>query len=401
MTGPGPHAALRWQPGPLLRALLWRAVWTLGGGLRVSGPRPTGPAVVVANHASHADTAALLAALPARSAPVFAAAADYWFDVPVRRALVTGLVSALPVRRGGDGAYAAVRRAAEPVLSSGGVVVVYPEGTRSTDGRVGEFRPGALRLAREAGVPLVPAAVVGTADVLPKHGRLRPGPAEVRFAAPVPVRELAGITVDDVRATVAGLADQGPPVPRTSGVWRAVSGRVASRSFLPVAFAWGVAEALSWPVIAEMSLVLLAVAVPWRVLPAAAALAAGSVVGVVLHAWLVRNGVPVPLPLTTARMRATAAEHLAGGPMGVWHQAFNGIPVKVYAAEAGRGGTDLVGLAAAAALERTTRILGLGVLLAVASGWLHPWLRRLYGPYLAAVAAAFGAGLIATVAHWS
>ena len=400
MSGRRPATAPR-RLGPLLRALLWRAVWAIGGGLRVSGPRPTGPAVVVANHASHADTAALLAALPPRSAPVFAAASDYWFDVPVRRALVSSVVAALPVPRGSDGAYAAVRRAAAPVLASGGLVVLYPEGTRSTGGSIGDFQPGALRLAREAGVPLVPAALVGTADVLPKHGRLRPGPAEVRFAAPVPVPELDGVTVEDVRATVAGLADQGPPLPRTSRVWRAVSGRVASRSFLPVAFVWGVAEALSWPVIAEMSLVLLAVAVPRRVLPAAAALAAGSVAGVVLHACMVRHGVHLPLPLTTPRMQATAAEHLAGGPAGIWQQAFNGIPVKVYAAEAGRAGTDLAGLTVAAAVERSARILGVGVVLAGAARCLHPWLRRLFGPYLAAVATVFVAGLVATVANWS
>jgi len=400
MSGRRPATAPR-RLGPLLRALLWRAVWAIGGGLRVSGPRPTGPAVVVANHASHADTAALLAALPPRSAPVFAAASDYWFDVPVRRALVSSVVAALPVPRGSDGAYTAVRRAAAPVLASGGLVVLYPEGTRSTGGSIGDFRPGALRLAHEAGVPLVPAAVVGTADVLPKHGRLRPGPAEVRFAAPVPVRELDGVSVEGVRATVTGLADQGPPVPRTSRVWRAVSGRVVSRSFLPVAFAWGVAEALSWPVIAEMSLVLLAVAVPRRVLPAAAALAAGSVAGVVLHACMVRHGVHLPLPLTTPRMQATAAEHLADGPAGIWHQAFNGIPVKVYAAEAGRAGTDLAGLTVAAAVERSARILGVGVVLAAAARWLHPWLRRLYGPYLVVVATVFVAGLAATVANWS
>ena len=50
-----------------------------------------------------------------RLSPVFAAAADYWFDVPVRRALVTSVVAALPVPRGSDGAYAAVRHAAGPV----------------------------------------------------------------------------------------------------------------------------------------------------------------------------------------------------------------------------------------------------------------------------------------------
>ncbi len=57
--------------------------------------------MVVANHGSHADTAVLLAALPPTARPVFAAAADYWLDAPVRRMLATGLAGALPVRCGG------------------------------------------------------------------------------------------------------------------------------------------------------------------------------------------------------------------------------------------------------------------------------------------------------------
>ena len=68
--------------------------------------------VVVANHGSHADTAALLAALPAAARPVFAAAADYWFDAPARRAAATGLAGILPVRRGERGAYPALLAAA-------------------------------------------------------------------------------------------------------------------------------------------------------------------------------------------------------------------------------------------------------------------------------------------------
>jgi hypothetical protein len=62
---------------------------------------PLGDLVVVANHGSHADTAVLLAALPPTARPVFAAAADYWLDAPVRRMLATGLAGALPVRCGG------------------------------------------------------------------------------------------------------------------------------------------------------------------------------------------------------------------------------------------------------------------------------------------------------------
>ena len=52
MSGRRLSTVTRRRLGPSLRALLWRAVWAIGGGLRVTGPRPSGPAVVVANHAS-------------------------------------------------------------------------------------------------------------------------------------------------------------------------------------------------------------------------------------------------------------------------------------------------------------------------------------------------------------
>jgi 1-acyl-sn-glycerol-3-phosphate acyltransferase len=170
----------------VLRRWLWRVVCAVSGGLTVTGRwRVSGGCVVVANHSSHADTAVLLAALPAAARPVFVAAADYWFDVPVRRFVVASLAGALPVRRSGGGTYAALVAAARPALKAGRTVVIYPEGTRSTNGNVAEFRSGALRLARDCGVPVVPVAVVGTAEVLPKHGRFSPAPMQVRIGEPV------------------------------------------------------------------------------------------------------------------------------------------------------------------------------------------------------------------------
>ncbi|MGO9928952.1 MAG: lysophospholipid acyltransferase family protein [Mycobacterium sp.] len=170
-----------------LRHWLWRAVCAVSGGLSVTGRwRTAGGCVVVANHASHADTAVLLAALPSTAQPVFAAAADYWFDVPVRRVVASSLIGVLPVRRSGDDTYAQLLAAARPALRAGRTVVIYPEGTRSTNGMVGEFRSGALRLARDCGVPVVPVAVLGTADVLPKGASfISHAPMQVRIGEPV------------------------------------------------------------------------------------------------------------------------------------------------------------------------------------------------------------------------
>jgi 1-acyl-sn-glycerol-3-phosphate acyltransferase len=127
----------------------------------------------------------LLAALPPTAKPVFVAAADYWFDVPVRKFIASSLAGVLPVRRNGGGSFEAMLAAARPALEAGRTVVIYPEGTRSTNGSVAEFRSGALRLARECGVPVVPIALTGTADVLPKGGRYSPAPMQVHIGEAV------------------------------------------------------------------------------------------------------------------------------------------------------------------------------------------------------------------------
>ena len=222
--------------------MLWRAVLSLTGGLRVHGAAelPPGPCLIVANHSSHADTAALIAALPAWRKPVVAAAADYWFRGGFRPAICRALCAAFPVRRSGGGS--ADLAAATRLLAAGHDVIVFPEGTRSRDGQIGDFRRGAARLAAAAGAPLVPAGISGTRALLPPAapaggrpgraagpgcaggpgcasgpGRPRRAVVTVRFGAPVfvgPVfADLAGALDDataEARGRVVGLAT-GPP----------------------------------------------------------------------------------------------------------------------------------------------------------------------------------------------
>jgi 1-acyl-sn-glycerol-3-phosphate acyltransferase len=193
----------------VLRHWMWRLVSALSGGLTVSGKwRASGGCIVVANHSSHADTAVLLAALPPKAKPVFGAAADYWFDVPVRRFIATSLAGVLPVRRSGGGSYDALLAAARPALRAGRTVVIYPEGTRSTNGNIGEFRSGALRLARKCGVPIVPVALTGTADVLPKGGRWSPAPMQVRIGEPI---DPTTASAAELRERVLALRDSLQP----------------------------------------------------------------------------------------------------------------------------------------------------------------------------------------------
>lgn len=190
-----------------LRRRMWQVAAAVTGGLTVTGRwRVSGGCVVVANHSSHADTAVLLAALPATARPVFAAAADYWFDVPVRRFVATSLAGVLPVSRSGGGAYAGLLAAAGPALRAGRTVVIYPEGTRSTNGELGEFHSGALRLARDCGVPIVPVGVTGTAQVLPKGGSYRRGSMQVRIGEPV---DPGRVSAPQLREKVMTLRDGG------------------------------------------------------------------------------------------------------------------------------------------------------------------------------------------------
>jgi 1-acyl-sn-glycerol-3-phosphate acyltransferase len=118
----------------------------------------------------------------------------------------------LPVRRSGRGTYAELLAAARPALMAGRAVVIYPEGTRTKDGSLGEFRSGALRLARDCGVPVVPVAVLGTADVLPKGANfISPAPMQIRIGEPVDPDTVSG---PQLREQVMAL--RGDRLPATS-----------------------------------------------------------------------------------------------------------------------------------------------------------------------------------------
>ena len=190
-------------------------------------------------------------------------------------------------------------------------------------------------------------------------------------------------------------------VERPSRIWSAVARLVNSRSGLLLAFLWGFTEALSWFIVAEMALILFAAAVPRRVMPWAAAVIGGSVLGVLLNAWLVSRGILSPAPLSTPRMSAHAFEQLGAGPSAMMHQAFSGIPVKVYARAAGEHGIELWRLAGWTLLERGLRISMVGLVVWLLSKLLHPLLRRHYGLYLIVASILFAAGLMAVITAWS
>src|SRR6266850_2532879 len=94
------------------------------------------------------------------------------------------------------------------LVSEGLSLLIYAEGTRSPDGRVARFKAGSFLLAIEAGLPIVPLAVIGTRQVMPK-GRLRTEPANVRLVVHDPIQPpaLDAPTPRDAKELAARVRD--------------------------------------------------------------------------------------------------------------------------------------------------------------------------------------------------
>uniref|UniRef100_A0AAU2V2K2 1-acyl-sn-glycerol-3-phosphate acyltransferase n=1 Tax=Streptomyces sp. NBC_00003 TaxID=2903608 RepID=A0AAU2V2K2_9ACTN len=390
-----PAARTRPRVAALLRRALWWCALTLSGGVERRGHLPRGGCVVVANHSSHADTAALLAALDARHTPAIGAAADYWFASPWRRRICSRLAAGFPVRRSGGGMDDLLAMA--DGLRAGRAVVLFPEGTRGRDGEVGSFHRGALVLAEHAGVPVVPVGIAGTDRLLPKHGRFRHALIRVRIGAPLP----PSATPEEARDAVAALhARTNAEALRDSPLRRRVAALATSRAGLLLAFTWAFAEALSWPLMPELLLAALCAAAPRRAVVLSLTALAGSLAGSVLALQLAVSGVHLPAPLTTDRMRAEVRHELSvEGAPAVRHQPWNGIPFKVYAAEAGRARVPTTSWLPSAALSRGSRTLTVGVAFGAAALLMRRW-RRWYGVYAGVLAVGFGVGLGVVVASW-
>lgn len=137
-----------------------------------------GTFIVVANHSSHLDAPLVVGALPRRLSRYLAAgvAADYFFDVPWRRWFAALFFNAYPVDRSGDRRRSGMSK---ELLTSGVPLLLFPEGGRSSTGRLGAFKPGAAALASSQQIPCVPVVVVGSHEAMPK-GRNWPIPGRPR-----------------------------------------------------------------------------------------------------------------------------------------------------------------------------------------------------------------------------
>lgn len=146
------------------------------------------PAILASNHLSFIDSIVLPVTVPR---PVyFLGKADYWDSWRTRWFFQgTGVI---PIKRDGEGAGDAALATGIEILERGELLGIYPEGTRSPDGRLYRGKTGPVRMALKAGVRIVPCAVVGSDTAMPT-GTYRPRrePVTVRFGAPLDLSRYA------------------------------------------------------------------------------------------------------------------------------------------------------------------------------------------------------------------
>jgi 1-acyl-sn-glycerol-3-phosphate acyltransferase len=168
-----------------------------------------GPAILAWNHLSFSDH--FFGPLPLPRKVTFLAKAEYFTGRGLKglisKAFFRG-VGQIPVDRSGGEASERALRTGLRVLRAGGLLGIYPEGTRTPDGRLYRGKTGVARLALESGAPVVPCAMIGTFELQPPGTplprlRIRPG---VRFGEPLDFSRYAGLESD--RLVLRAVTDE-------------------------------------------------------------------------------------------------------------------------------------------------------------------------------------------------
>jgi 1-acyl-sn-glycerol-3-phosphate acyltransferase len=198
--------------GPILK-LLFRP-WVEG----MENLPKDGAAILASNHLSFSDSIFLPLMAPRRI--TFLAKAEYFTGRGLRGrgvALFFHLIDAVPVERTGNRDSMRSLESALAVMREGTAFGIYPEGTRSRDGRLYRGRTGVGWLALTSGAPVVPVGLTGTDRVQPVGARgVRIAPVRVRFGPPVDPADYAGMPAgrarraltDEVMDRIAALSPQ-------------------------------------------------------------------------------------------------------------------------------------------------------------------------------------------------
>jgi 1-acyl-sn-glycerol-3-phosphate acyltransferase len=213
-----PSVALVYAMGRFLLTPLARVLYRPHITGREHVPR-TGPVIFASNHLSFIDSIAIPVAAPRNVR--FLAKASYFEGKGLRNSLSRAFFTALgatPVRRGAGQAALDALDQQKRLLEAGEAVALYPEGTRSLDGRLYRGRTGVAFLALQTGAPVVPVGLRGTAEVMPvgaRFPRLTPR-ISVRFGAPIDVSahgpassgRARRLATDEIMAAIHALSGQ-------------------------------------------------------------------------------------------------------------------------------------------------------------------------------------------------
>ena len=178
--------------GPPVRAIF--RPWSLG----LSNVPSSGPVIIASNHISFVDSVFIPLLMPRRM--VFLAKSEYFRGRGLKGMLTRFFfiaIGMLPMDRSGGKASEASLNTGLEVLSEGGVLGIYPEGTRSPDGKLYRGRTGVARMILEAGVPVIPVAVIDTDKVM-RVGSNRPHVHRVGviYGKPLDFSRFAGLEGD-------------------------------------------------------------------------------------------------------------------------------------------------------------------------------------------------------------
>jgi 1-acyl-sn-glycerol-3-phosphate acyltransferase len=203
----------------LLIVLVWRPVALLVTGADIVGRERLplkGPAIVVANHASHVDTFLMLALFPSRALGRLrpAAAADYFLANPVIGWFARNIVGIVPVERNKVGAETDVLAPARAALAAGDIVLIFPEGTRGGSDDLQPLKTGVARLAEAfPDAPVTPVWIAGAGRVLPK-GKHVPVPLTCAMHVGEPLKWGGdkAVFMAELRKALERLQAEAPPL---------------------------------------------------------------------------------------------------------------------------------------------------------------------------------------------
>jgi 1-acyl-sn-glycerol-3-phosphate acyltransferase len=196
--------------------LYWQAMKVARFGLRLVGVKlcvegrdlfdPNGTYIYMFNHVSNLDPPALIPLVPRRTSVLLK---KELMKIPVLSRAMR-MARFVPVDRSNrDAAIASIERAVD-VLRDGVNISIFPEGTRSRDGKLLPFKKGPFHLAMESGVDIIPVTIHGTEKMMPKGtNKVRPGVAHVIFHAPVSPKDYA--TREELTEAVRGAIESALP----------------------------------------------------------------------------------------------------------------------------------------------------------------------------------------------